>query len=619
MTISDSLGGVYSMHYLDTSLQGLELSHHDRFIVALQKHNINLGPLHNFRRAAAYADTVLAVALDKRYPIDTNLLFKAYLAKANIAYVREVYDTAFNYYDKAKELAALSGSPCMEFSYLFRIAMAYFREEKFLSSARVFNEAWQKSLNCDHTNMPHIYRQQEVLGNIGLAYARANMLDSATSFYRKALNFIVLKAGNFPNLAYKWDEATSVIQGNMGSAYMEAKEPDSAEFYLLASIAMNKRSGMNLRDRQFNIIKLANLYTSQKQFSKALSCINLGDSVNALRMDDVPLDDNTEPDFRMAEARWLYYNARGLYPEAIKWLQKRDAIKAVRLEHTNKMLSNDLQAGIEASNFEKQILSLEKDVQIGRQQKIILFLTVILSLGALALIIYALRHYVRRYRLLEEDHHTVRKESARKEKMLHKKIREDELNFVALIENTDDFLWSVDSNYNLLACNKAYRDYYQKITGQIQKTGNPEVIADHDPKYYEKIKSGYKTVFSGTSHEIIETGIAVNGIAPDVEVRFKPICNESGEVTGVSCFRRDITEYKHLISTLEKNNKQLLDIAWTQSHKLRGPLSTMMGIISVLFSDTAISEEERTILLDSLKEKANEMDLIIHEIVKMTE
>ena len=80
----------------------------------------------------------------------------------------------------------------------------------------------------------------------------------------------------------------------------------------------------------------------------------------------------------------------------------------------------------------------------------------------------------------------------------------------------------------------------------------------------------------------------------------------------------DITERITYITAIEKQNKQLKEIAWIQSHVVRAPLARMMGLIDLLkgFSNT---EAEREQLLGYVMDSAHELDHIIRDISAKTE
>ncbi|ESU25979.1 pas/pac sensor protein [Flavobacterium limnosediminis JC2902] len=77
---------------------------------------------------------------------------------------------------------------------------------------------------------------------------------------------------------------------------------------------------------------------------------------------------------------------------------------------------------------------------------------------------------------------------------------------------------------------------------------------------------------------------------------------------------RDITESLKHLEAIEKQNEQLVEIAWTQSHVVRAPLARIMGLVE-LMSDATTPTEEKLELLPHVLNSANELDEIIREIV----
>ncbi|MCF8449780.1 MAG: PAS domain S-box protein [Taibaiella sp.] len=616
--IEDSVGTEEGYNYLDSALGNFHLSPIDKYLTYSFRYNHFYVIKHNYQKATAYADSMLQLVSTEPKSWDTFYIFKAYMLKGNAAYAGEQFNTAFSYYEKAKELAMNSKSPCREYMYFHRIAMAVFREEKYLESARMFRLAYKRSELCDLHNIERFFRQQEILSNTGIAYSKANMPDSSLYFYKATLQFIQTNKGQFPAENARWNEAISVVFGNMGSAYTQLKLLDSAEIYFRKSILLNEQYTKNERDRQFNLLKLAKLYIGKSKNPEALNVLHKYDSLDVINRPERTEEDNLEFDFRRTEVYSAFYSGIGDHKTAIEYLKKHDSVREKKWKITNTILKNDLQNGIENITNEKQIVSLEKDVQIKKQQNIILVLTILLSAGGIIFIYRILKKYSLRNRKLEQANENILRQSAEKEALLQQKIREDELNFMALIENTDDFLWSVDTEFNLLAFNKAYKEYFHSVYAKHPKIGGTEIVKEYSPVNYEKLVEGYRTILAGQPYEIVGKGIPAKGVTPDIEVRFKPIMDANGKIKGVSCFRRDITDYVQLVRTLEKNNKQLKKIAWVQSHKLRGPLSTLMAIAMYLEEEGTAGEQNEEIM-QSLKEKLDEMDQIIHEIVSMAE
>lgn len=80
----------------------------------------------------------------------------------------------------------------------------------------------------------------------------------------------------------------------------------------------------------------------------------------------------------------------------------------------------------------------------------------------------------------------------------------------------------------------------------------------------------------------------------------------------------DLTDIHKKTEAIKEQNKRLQDIAWTQSHLVRAPLSRMMGLMDLLDYE-GVSESEKDFCLKELRKSAYELDEIVHKIVKKSE
>lgn len=85
-----------------------------------------------------------------------------------------------------------------------------------------------------------------------------------------------------------------------------------------------------------------------------------------------------------------------------------------------------------------------------------------------------------------------------------------------------------------------------------------------------------------------------------------PVKNELGEIIRYLALKEDINARRIVEEKLKK-------IAWKQNHEIRGPLSTIMGIVNAMHFK--ISLEEKLFLLDQLDNCAKELDKAINTIV----
>lgn len=83
-------------------------------------------------------------------------------------------------------------------------------------------------------------------------------------------------------------------------------------------------------------------------------------------------------------------------------------------------------------------------------------------------------------------------------------------------------------------------------------------------------------------------------------------------------FTLDITEQKKQTRALEVQNQKLMDIAWVQSHEVRGPLARLMGLVQ-LVEHLPSDNDELKATLRHIMQSARELDEIVRKVVRKTE
>lgn len=101
----------------------------------------------------------------------------------------------------------------------------------------------------------------------------------------------------------------------------------------------------------------------------------------------------------------------------------------------------------------------------------------------------------------------------------------------------------------------------------------------------------------------------------DIEVR--PIYNSQDRLTGFMAIEQDITEKKTvelerlaLIDGLQNRNKDLQQFSYIVSHNLRAPIAKIMGLVSVMESES----DENKYMLEKLTEEAAQLDEVVKDI-----
>jgi PAS domain S-box-containing protein len=81
---------------------------------------------------------------------------------------------------------------------------------------------------------------------------------------------------------------------------------------------------------------------------------------------------------------------------------------------------------------------------------------------------------------------------------------------------------------------------------------------------------------------------------------------------------KDITPHIQRVERIERQNQQLKQIAWSQSHNVRGPLARVIALADLLHLETGVSEEYKE-MVRHLADSAAELDEAIKGIIKKTE
>ena len=123
----------------------------------------------------------------------------------------------------------------------------------------------------------------------------------------------------------------------------------------------------------------------------------------------------------------------------------------------------------------------------------------------------------------------------------------------ALINSTEDLIWSIKTDFTLIAANNAFLNFIKENTGHLLKKGDnvlPEGLFDPERRSFWHTQ--YERALKGERFLIVaEKQKSVDFERDYLEVNFNPIYVD-GEVVGVACYGRDITE-------LKKNKEALLD------------------------------------------------------------
>lgn len=200
------------------------------------------------------------------------------------------------------------------------------------------------------------------------------------------------------------------------------------------------------------------------------------------------------------------------------------------------------------------------------------------------------------------------------QRRLQEKIINDEQKLRAIINNTKDIIWSMDRNMQIISANQAYYDRIAYMTAN--KPYDTLTTDDFDIKRVEEWRSYIERAFQGETFSVIIQD-EVKGEKVFEDISFNPIYDKEHVVFGVSCFSRNITEQQKQLERIQQQNEKLSEIAWLQSHQVRGPVATILGLVP-LFNYKNPADPDNLEILEMIQATAQQLDQNIKEVVNKT-
>jgi PAS domain S-box-containing protein len=194
----------------------------------------------------------------------------------------------------------------------------------------------------------------------------------------------------------------------------------------------------------------------------------------------------------------------------------------------------------------------------------------------------------------------------------NQKIKESESNLRALFDSAIDGFVLLDSRgviklFNTKAMESMEFNKDQKAF-EIGRSIFDYVEASR-LDYFQKVMD---KVYKGESIDY-DRMFRVDGASIWIRYTITPV-REQMRIIGACIAGRDITERKFYLRSVEEQNKVFREISWMQSHLVRAPLASIMGLLPML--STEEDKDNREKILEYLNISATELDSIIWQIIE---
>jgi PAS domain S-box-containing protein len=194
------------------------------------------------------------------------------------------------------------------------------------------------------------------------------------------------------------------------------------------------------------------------------------------------------------------------------------------------------------------------------------------------------------------------------------KIRESRAKLEALIENTDDGIWSVDKRLNVTTVNTALQKIFKNYLDNTIEIGDnlieklPEEFRPKWQQLFDKVLGGARV-----NQEFV---LELTHTTFYFEASVNPIIGSSGTPKGATVFLKDITQKKERENELKRANSELDSFVYRASHDLRAPLRSILGLVSLTRIEPSIEEREN--YLTMIEKSAKKLDSFISDLTNLS-
>jgi PAS domain S-box-containing protein len=187
----------------------------------------------------------------------------------------------------------------------------------------------------------------------------------------------------------------------------------------------------------------------------------------------------------------------------------------------------------------------------------------------------------------------------------------------AILESPKSIIiFSLDNEYRYLSFTKTHKEVMKHIWGADIEIGKSMLDYITDNLDREKAKNNFDRVLRGEYFTEIEEYGSLLLYRTHWENRYSPMYSKENQtIIGLTVFVTDITDRVKNEAKISFQNERLKAIAWQQSHEVRRPVASILGLINLIRLEKS-HEKAFELYFEHLYRATEELDTIIHRIVK---
>lgn len=198
-------------------------------------------------------------------------------------------------------------------------------------------------------------------------------------------------------------------------------------------------------------------------------------------------------------------------------------------------------------------------------------------------------------------------------------VQETDANLKAVLENTDEPIWSISDKYEITTFNTAFKKQIQKESGIDIQVGDNLVLLFPE-KFHKTWFDLYDRALNGERYILQHETYSVAGDPSHFETAFNPIYDEKKKVIGVACFGKNITHIKQAERELREAKERAEEAAKaktqflsTISHEIRTPLNAVIGFAHLMMQQNPRAEQVEN--LEHLRFSAENLLSLVNDVL----
>ena len=203
--------------------------------------------------------------------------------------------------------------------------------------------------------------------------------------------------------------------------------------------------------------------------------------------------------------------------------------------------------------------------------------------------------------------------------------RTGERNLLAtLVERTDVMVMALDSEYRILAINRANIDEFERVYGRRPRVGDNmlDLLADQ-PEQQAAARAAWARAIGGEEHTVIETHGDPARVRSDYEIKFRTLRNDAGERIGAFQFVTDVTQRLKDQRTLAQAQEALFQAKKLEAmgqltggvaHDFNNLLTPILGALDMLARRGFGGDREQR-LIHGARESAERARMLVHRLL----